>query len=172
MGHQSYDEYKNARKRREAYARRYKTEGKNIFGEESLLYTLGQAALERAEKKAREAGQDRIRVRDADGAEWTGIEVSFYGDGRKKLKVTNPGTSRRRRGQLVVVRPTEITDVRPTGEAPQFTQPPADTKVHAFVPSVSGPTHLCEICGSRSDNPVHPQRPVPGTRYNHEAGKQ
>jgi hypothetical protein len=51
----SYEDYKRNRQRREAYARRYRTEGKNIFGEPSLLYAIGEAMVERKQRQAREA---------------------------------------------------------------------------------------------------------------------
>jgi hypothetical protein len=49
----SYEDYRRARQRREGYARRYRTEDTNIFGEKSLLIAILRGMTERRQARAR-----------------------------------------------------------------------------------------------------------------------
>jgi hypothetical protein len=50
-----------------------------------------------------------IRVYDADGTEWAGVKIANRWNGKSRLRVIDPGTSRWRVGQLVDVRLTMLT---------------------------------------------------------------
>jgi hypothetical protein len=121
----TYDQYKSNRQRREAYARRYKSEGKNIFGEPSTLIPILQAVSNagmRRQAKARAArsAPQTIFVTSQDGTGWTGVKVADLPDGQTRLRVTDGSNSRWRVGQLVDV---ELGELRPV----DLSQPPNST---------------------------------------------